>query len=228
VQRGRNLEVEAKSCSVFRPASNTHPSRSASPDPTRNTSVTPHPIAKNATSSTPFHSTLYVLGTRQQNDLPMPFLSTKASLINPSDSETSRNSSVGEFHYNIHRTINSLAYSLSVRSLHSISTCILNCDSPGPKAGCQLVGPINDNKEELHGCYSDFIISGFMQGRFKPPPGSDILSDQGIEEWKMAYPYSCCNTCPGVVSSQAVEESNSTFLSKHFTFFAESIFRHSS
>jgi len=40
VQRGRNLEVEAKSLSVSRPASNTHPSRSTSPDPTRNAPVT--------------------------------------------------------------------------------------------------------------------------------------------------------------------------------------------
>ena len=40
MQRGRNLEVEAKSLSISRPASDTHLSRSASPDLTRNTSVT--------------------------------------------------------------------------------------------------------------------------------------------------------------------------------------------
>ena len=40
MQRGHNLEVEAKSLSASRPASDTLPSRSASPDLTRNTSVT--------------------------------------------------------------------------------------------------------------------------------------------------------------------------------------------
>ena len=75
----------------------------------------------------------------------------------------------------------------------------------GPKAGYQLIGPIDDNRTDLHACYSDFIIAGFMKGRLLPLRGSNVSSEEGIEEWKTLYPHSCRTTCPGRSASEGAD-----------------------
>jgi len=75
-----------------------------------------------------------------------------------------------------------------------------HCSNPnfkGPKAGCQLIGPIDENRRSIHACYSDFIIAGFMKGRMMPLPGSEQSVEESVDEWKRQYPHSCRTTCPG-------------------------------
>jgi hypothetical protein len=81
---------------------------------------------------------------------------------------------------------------------------ILNFE--GPKAGCQLIGPIDENRTSIHACYSDFIIAGFMKGRMMPLPGSEQSLEDSVDEWKRQYPHSCRTTCPENRASSLIAE----------------------
>lgn len=64
-----------------------------------------------------------------------------------------------------------------------------------PKGGRHLTGPVNDNRHEIHPCYSDFIIAELAKVEYLAR--SNVSEQRRLRDWKAEYPYRCRTSCPG-------------------------------
>lgn len=59
-----------------------------------------------------------------------------------------------------------------------------------------MTGPVNDNLDDIHPCYNDFIIAGLAKGEYLAR--SSVSKRRRLRDWKTDFPYRCRVSCPGV------------------------------
>ncbi|KAF8950867.1 hypothetical protein BDZ97DRAFT_1933246 [Flammula alnicola] len=92
---------------------------------------------------------------------------------------------------------------------HPMDTSIQGILYVSPRRKLQLVGPVDENKDVMHHCYTDFILAHLEKSTYQVDLDDEIaaLSPEEREQtWRSEYPHNCRTTCPRSVQSNVWRE----------------------
>ncbi|KAF8971331.1 hypothetical protein BDZ97DRAFT_1913826 [Flammula alnicola] len=92
---------------------------------------------------------------------------------------------------------------------HPMDTSIQGILYVSPRRKLQLVGPVDENKDVMHHCYTDFILAHLEKSTYQVDLDDEIaaLSPEEREQtWRSEYPHPCRTTCPRSVQSNVWRE----------------------